>query len=192
MRLYLRKTAGRALTPTRGFLRGFAFSLNPYVGCSFGDNGGCPFCYVRALPVAHSVKGKWGAWVIAKVNIPEVLTHELELLARDCKLEGAAVFMSSATDPYQGIERRLGLSRGALAALAQRPPYRILLQTRSPLVERDIDLLGRLGRHVITSTTLETDERVSGTHLLQPSRRSLGDSTVRASRALPAFSLKSW
>jgi len=142
--------------------------------------------------VAHSVKGKWGAWVIAKVNIPEVLTHELELLARDCKLEGAAVFMSSATDPYQGIERRLGLSRGALAALAQRPPYRILLQTRSPLVERDIDLLGRLGRHVITSTTLETDERVSGTHLLQPSRRSLGDSTVRASRALPAFSLKSW
>jgi DNA repair photolyase len=158
MRLYLHKTVKRALTPTGGFLSGFAFSLNPYIGCAFGDNGGCPFCYVRALPVAHAIDSRWGTWVIAKVNLPELLECELELLARSRKLERAAVFMSSATDPYQGIERRLGITRGLLAALAARLPYRVLLQTRSPLIERDIDLLQRLGRHVIASITIETDD----------------------------------
>src|SRR5690242_14573048 len=113
MRLYVRKIVNRALTPTGGFLRGFAFSLNPYVGCAFGDNGGCPFCYVRALPVARALEGKWGTWVIAKINLGAVLKRELESLARSGKLEHAAIFMSSATDPYQGIERRLGVTRDA-------------------------------------------------------------------------------
>jgi DNA repair photolyase len=160
MRVYLHKGVHRALTPTGGFLRGFAFSLNPYVGCAFGDNQGCPFCYVRALPVAHALEGGWGRWVIAKTNLPGLLERELELLARAGKLERATVFMSSATDPYQGIERRLGITRGALAALASRPPHRILLQTRSPLIERDISLLRNLGDHLIASITVETDDEV--------------------------------
>jgi DNA repair photolyase len=160
MRLYLHKSVSRALTPTGGFLRGFAFSLNPYVGCAFGDNGGCPYCYVRALPVAHAVEGGWGTWVIAKINLPDLLARELELLARADKLDRAAVFMSSATDPYQGIERRLGITRGALAALADRPPHRILLQTRSPVIERDIGLLRELGDRLIASITIETDNEV--------------------------------
>lgn len=160
MRHYLQKNVSRALTPTGGFLRDFAFSLNPYVGCSFGDNGGCPFCYVRALPVAHTLKGEWGTWVVAKVNLLTLLERELDLLARSGKLERSAVFMSSATDPYQGIERRLGITRGALAVLANKPPHRILVQTRSPLVERDIDLLRTLGHHLIVSITVETDDEV--------------------------------
>ena len=160
MRLYLYKSVSRALTPTGGFLRGFAFSLNPYVGCAFGDNNGCPFCYVRALPVAHTVESGWGTWVIAKINLPDLLGRELKLLACADKLERAAVFMSSATDPYQGIERRMGITRGALTALANRPPHRILLQTRSPLIERDIDLLRNLGGHLIASITVETDDEV--------------------------------
>jgi DNA repair photolyase len=158
MRRYLHKDVTRALTPTGGFLRDFAFSLNPYVGCAFGDNGGCPFCYVRALPVAHAKEGGWGTWVIAKINLPDLLERELESLARNDKLGRAAVFMSSATDPYQGIELRLGITRGALAALAKKPPRRILLQTRSPLIERDIDLLRNFGDHLIASITIETDD----------------------------------
>jgi DNA repair photolyase len=74
------------------------------------------------------------------------------------KLECSAVFMSSATDPYQGIERRLCITRAALAALANRPPRRILLQTRSPLIERDMDVLRKLGDHLIASITVETDD----------------------------------
>src|SRR5207302_9198147 len=91
MRQYLTHKATRALTRTGGFLKGFSFSLNPYVGCAFGDNGGCPFCYVRALPVAHSVDSGWGSWVIAKMNLPEPLEHELDGLARSGRIGETAI-----------------------------------------------------------------------------------------------------
>ena len=158
MRDYSVTAATRALTPTGGFLDGFSYSLNPYVGCAFGDNGGCPFCYVRALPVARVRPGPWGTWVIAKSNLLELLARELEALKRSGKLDHAAVFMSSATDPYQGMERRMRLTRGALELFVRRPPRRLLLQTRSPMIERDLDLLVRLGPHAIASITVETDD----------------------------------
>jgi DNA repair photolyase len=157
MRRYIEQDATRALNPTGGFLSGFSHSLNPYIGCSFGG-GGCPFCYVRALPVAHAGDGPWGSWVIAKRNLPQLLERELSLLRQSGKLAAARIFMSSATDPYQGMERRSKLTRAALALFAANPPGRLLLQTRSPMVERDIDLLVRLGSHVIVSLTLETDD----------------------------------
>lgn len=158
MRRYITAQATRALTPTGGFLRGFAFSLNPYVGCAFGDAGGCPFCYVRALPVAHTGEGAWGKWVVAKSNLPELIERELDALRRAGKLAAATIFMSSATDPYQGIERRMGLTRRALEAFVRSPPRRILLQTRSPLIERDIDIIRTLGDRIIASITVETDD----------------------------------
>jgi DNA repair photolyase len=158
MRAYSATQATRALTPTGGFLGGFSHSLNPYVGCAFGDNGGCPFCYVRMLPVAHAGEGPWGAWVIAKSNLCQLLARELEALGAAGKLERTTIFMSSATDPYQGIERRLKLTRGALELFVRRPPRRLLLQTRSPMIERDLDLLVRLGARVIASITVETDD----------------------------------
>jgi DNA repair photolyase len=144
MRTYTEQEAMRALTPTGGFLRGFAYSLNPYIGCAFGAGAGCPFCYVRTLPVAHAHAGRWGAWVIAKTNLPQLLERELAALVRSGKLADATIFMSSATDPYQGVERRLGLTRRALEAFVRHPPRRLVIQTRSPLIERDLDVIGRL------------------------------------------------
>jgi len=158
VRAYFEQNATRALTPTSGFLRGFAYSLNPYTGCAFGDGGGCPYCYVRALPVAHARPGAWGEWVIAKINLPELLERELAALARNGKLADATIFMSSTTDPYQGFERRTGITRRALEAFVRRPPRRLLIQTRSPLIERDIDIIGRLGDRAIASITVETDD----------------------------------
>jgi DNA repair photolyase len=158
MRTYIEQEAKRALTPTGGFLRGFAYSLNPYIGCAFGAGGGCPFCYARALPVAHARVGRWGTWVIAKTNLPQLLERELAALVRSGKLADATIFMSSATDPYQGVERRLGLTRRALEAFVRHPPRRLVIQTRSPLIERDLDVFGRLGERAIASITLETDD----------------------------------
>ena len=151
-------TAKHALTRTGGFLDGFSYSLNPYIGCGFGAGGGCPYCYVRMLPVARTVEAPWGAWVVAKSNLPELLEREMAALDRSDKLAQTTIFMSSATDPYQGIERRQRLTRGALEVMLRHSPRRLLLQTRSPLVERDIDLLARMGRSVIVSLTLETDD----------------------------------
>src|SRR5262245_27209967 len=48
--------------------------------------------------------------------------------------------MSSVTDPYQPVERSLMLSRGILEALLPHQP-RLTIQTRGPLVARDIDVL---------------------------------------------------
>jgi DNA repair photolyase len=158
MRSYITQKATRALNPTGGFLRGFGFSLNPYVGCAFGDTGGCPFCYVRALPVAHAGEGPWGSWVIAKINLPELLERQLQALSRTGKLSSATIFMSSATDPYQGLERRLEITRRALEAFVRTTPRRVLVQTRSPLIERDLGLLRQLGDRVIASITVETDD----------------------------------
>jgi DNA repair photolyase len=158
MRNYTYQQITKALTPTGGFLKGFAYSLNPYIGCAFGAAGGCPFCYVRMLPVAHAGDGAWGSWVVAKSNLVEQLEKELAALDRAGKLSDATIFMSSATDPYQGIERRLSLTRGALETFTRFTPRRLLLQTRSPMVERDVDILKRLGHHAIVSITVETDD----------------------------------
>lgn len=157
-RSYILRPASRALTATGGFLKEFAFSLNPYVGCAFGAGGGCPFCYVRMLPIAKAGQGSWGQWVIAKPNLPDLLEKELVALHRTGRADSATVFMSSATDPYQGFERRLQLTRRCLEAFGRHPIRRLLVQTRSPMVERDIDLLRALGDRVIVSVTLETDD----------------------------------
>jgi DNA repair photolyase len=158
LRSYTLKPPTRALTPTGGFLKGFAFSLNPYVGCAFGDARGCPYCYVRKLPVARASSGPWGSWVIAKSNIAALLERELIALEGQGRAERTTVFMSSATDPYQGAERRLGISRAALEVFARHPVRRILLQTRSPIIERDLDLIVSFGARVIVSITIETDD----------------------------------
>jgi DNA repair photolyase len=157
-RRYLMRDASRALTPTGGFLKGFGFTLNPYLGCAFGDHGGCPFCYVRALPVARAGSGPWGAWVVAKQNLAALVERDLRSLEAAGRLAAATIFMSSATDPYQGLERRLQLTRAALEAFIRHPPRRLLVQTRSPMVERDLDLLHALGERVIVSLTIETDD----------------------------------
>ena len=143
----------------KGFLAGYTHSLNPYVGCGFGARGSCPFCYVRALPVAQAGGGRdWGNWVLAKTNAAELLRRELARLnARGAR---PRIFFSSSTDPYQGAEARLRLTRGLLEVLAEMPEAFevVLLQTRSPLVERDLDLLGCLRNKLWVSLTLETDD----------------------------------
>ena len=56
------------------------------------------------------------------------------------KVAGKAVYLSSVTDPYLPAERGLRLTRGILEALIPHQP-RLLIQTRGPLVVRDLDLL---------------------------------------------------
>jgi DNA repair photolyase len=156
----LEQIAARSLLTVQGsgFLWGFTHSLNPYMGCAFGKGGGCPFCYVRVLPVAAAGEGQaWGDWVKAKSNAPELARKEIQKLA--ARGVRARIFMSSSTDPYQGAEARLKITRGVLEALAENPAFEVLLlQTRSPMVERDVDLLLKMRDKVWVSLTLETDD----------------------------------
>jgi DNA repair photolyase len=144
------------LTRTSGYLAGFTHSLQPYLGCQFS----CAYCYVRELAVQRTNRFglPWSHWLLAKRNAPE-------LLAR-ARVEGARIFMSSATDPYTPAERTLRLTRRCLEVLAQRPPAALIVQTRSPLVVRDAALLARIPRLAVSFTVTTSDERVR--RLLEP------------------------
>lgn len=65
--------------------------------------------------------------------------------------------MSSSTDPYQPVEQKEEVTRTLLEVMAEEPPDFLFVQTRSPLVTRDIDLLKSLGKRVMVSITIETD-----------------------------------
>jgi len=78
------------------------------------------------------------------------------------KLRGKNVYMSTVTDPYQPIERQLGLTRGCLEAMLEFPPRLLVVQTRSPLVVRDLDLFKQMapGRVAVCMSITTDDEAV--------------------------------
>ncbi|TVY10218.1 SPL family radical SAM protein [Paenibacillus cremeus] len=145
------KTPKSLLNPATGYLTGYSHTLNPYTGCAFA----CSYCYVREMPVAKFRSEPWGTWVDVKQSAAELLVKELTRAKRKGPV---TVFMSSSTDPYQPIEYRTELTRSLLTAMAaSEAPDFVLVQTRSPLVTRDIDLLQQLGSRVRVSLTVETD-----------------------------------
>lgn len=145
-----RKSAKQLLNKASGFLEGYTHTLNPYTGCAFA----CAYCYVRQMPVALFRGEEWGSWVDVKENAAALLRKELAAAGRKGPV---TIFMSSSTDPYQPLEYAERLTRSLLEVMADRQPDFLFVQTRSPLVTRDIDLLQRLGRRVRVSVTVETD-----------------------------------
>jgi DNA repair photolyase len=138
-------------SPATGFIKrgGFEWTCNPYVGCSFG----CTYCYAAFLPQNRRPAEEWGRWITAKKNAAELAEKQAP------KVAGKPVYMSSVTDPYQPVERSLMLARGILEALRPHQP-RLTIQTRGPLVARDIDVLKEF-RHLRVNMSIPTDsERV--------------------------------
>lgn len=150
----LPRESRRALTRTGGFLSAWTHTLQPYVGCQFS----CVYCYVREMPVqrANPYGLPWSAWISPKTNAPELLARA----AARGRLAGARIFLSSVTDPYVPLERRLRLTRGCLEVLAAHPPAALLVQTRSPLVLRDAALLARIPGCAVSVTVTTADESV--------------------------------
>ncbi len=142
------------LTPASGFLHAYTHSLNPYMGCAFGDGGCGVYCYVAESPLGLYAGKPWGQWVKAKINAAEALRNDLE---RSPNRPCLRVFMSSATDPYQPAEARLGITRSILQVFIEMPVTLLVVQTRLPLVERDFDLLSRMP-FAWLSMTIETDD----------------------------------
>ncbi|WP_308638960.1 SPL family radical SAM protein [Paenibacillus silvisoli] len=142
--------AVRFLNPASGYLTGYSYTLNPYVGCSFA----CSYCYVRRMPVAMFRNEPWGEWVDAKRFDEGAFRKEW---GRALKKGAVTVFMSSATDPYQPAEVKEQVTKRILEVIADEPPAFLLVQTRSPLVLRDVELLSKLGDRVRVSMTVETD-----------------------------------
>lgn len=128
------------LSPVSGFLReaGFTHSLTPSRNCTFG----CTYCYVPTMRVQAGLRPDdwkhWGHWTTFKANASELLARELR--------GGEIIYCSPLTDPYQPAEESFGLMRRILTTLANapRPPQAFVIQTRGPLILRDLDLLARV------------------------------------------------
>lgn len=134
-------------SPATGFIArgGFDFTCNPYLGCTFG----CTYCYAAFLPQNRRPVDDWGRWLTAKRNAVELAEKQSK------RVTGKSVYMSSVTDPYQPAERVLMLTRGILESLVPHQP-RLVIQTRGPLVVRDIDVLTQF-EHVRVNFSIPTD-----------------------------------
>uniref|UniRef100_A0A7C2E1S8 Radical SAM protein n=1 Tax=Ammonifex degensii TaxID=42838 RepID=A0A7C2E1S8_9THEO len=130
---------------------GYRYCLNPYFGCAHG----CLYCYADTVLRFASRAGKWGGFVVPKVNFPEVLARELQ---RKRALLGR-IIVGTVTDAYQPAEAEFGLTRKSLAIFVERYPYvEIELLTKSDLVVRDADLLRKLRRCSVGFTVTVPDD----------------------------------
>ncbi len=163
----IQKAAKSILVPANGRIAAYDFALNPYRGCQFG----CSYCYAAFFQGPKRPDDQWGDWV-------EIKTNALELLKREPRLSGAKLYLGSATDPYQPVEMQAGITRSLLEFMATLPDQpRIVVQTRSPLVTRDIDLLKKF-QNIRVNFSITTDN--------EPVRRSFEPKTASIARRIEA------
>ena len=108
----------------------FPYVLNPYVGCQHA----CSYCYARYMKKFTGHKEPWGDFVDVKINSAELLQKEIR------KKNKATVWVSGVCDPYQPLEKKYHLTRDCLEILFLEN-WPVVIQTRSPLVLRDVDIL---------------------------------------------------
>ena len=132
---------------------GFEASINPYRGCEHG----CIYCFARPTHeyLGMSAGLDFETRILVKEDAPALLREELNAK----KWQPKVLAISGVTDPYQPVERRLGITRGCLEVLADfRNPVAVI--TKNHLVTRDADLLSDLAkdhaaRVMISITTLD-------------------------------------
>ena len=117
----------------------FDRSINPYRGCEHG----CIYCFARP---SHAFLGlspglDFETKLVARPEAPQVLEKELARKAYKPKV----IAIGTNTDPYQPIERDLGIMREILQVL-QRHNHPVGVVTKGTLIERDLDILGEMGR----------------------------------------------
>ncbi len=141
----------------------FAWTLNPYRGCEFG----CKYCYARYTHEFMELGNglDFERKIYAKAGASGLLRAEL----RQARDKGLPIALGTATDPYQPAEKQFGVTRSILETMAEFAGLDFSIATKSVLIVRDLDLLGKLSlRHRVsvhmTVTTL--DEALA--RLLEP------------------------
>ena len=139
----------------------FRWTINPYRGCEIG----CHYCYAV---YTHKYLGiddpnRFDSLIFSKEQAKAVLRTELE---RGVK---GPIAIGTGTDPYQPAERRFETTRGILEVFSEHSGHSIGITTKSDLVLRDIDLLGRIASRNdlhVTLTVTTMDEALA--RLLEP------------------------
>ncbi len=132
----------------------FRWTVNPYRGCSHA----CVYCFARPTHeyLGLGIGDDFDRRIVVKINAPERARAELAAPG----WRGESVALGTNTDPYQPGEKRFGLTRGVLDALADAGnPFSVL--TKSPLILRDMDVLARgaARAEVMTALSVGTLDR---------------------------------
>ncbi|MBN8552974.1 MAG: PA0069 family radical SAM protein [Caulobacterales bacterium] len=132
---------------------GFDRSINPYKGCEHG----CIYCYARPN---HAYLGlspgqDFETRIFFKPEAARLL--EAELSAR--RYRPKLIHIGGDTDPYQPAEKSLKITRSVLEVM-DRFNHPVSIITKSHLITRDVDILGRMARRnlagaCISITTLD-------------------------------------
>jgi DNA repair photolyase len=138
----------------------FDYVVNPYVGCQHG----CAYCYARFMKRFTGHKEPWGEFVDVKINAPDLLKHEIG------KRPPGRVWVSGVCDPYQPPEGKYELTKKCLKILIQHD-WPITVQTKSPLVLRDIDLFRRSDKIEVGLSVTSADDEIR--KLFEPSAPSI-------------------
>jgi DNA repair photolyase len=131
----------------------FDRSINPYRGCEHG----CVYCFARPT---HAYMGlspglDFETRLFVKPNAAALLEKELAAPGYQCR----TLAIGTNTDPYQPIEKKYGIMREVLEVL-ERTNHPVAIVTKSHLVTRDKDILGRmaakgLAKVALSVTTLD-------------------------------------
>lgn len=141
------------LSRTTGFIAqaGFSHSLTPARNCTFG----CTYCYVPTMGIYGGLKSedwrRWGQFTTFKSNAPEMLRRQLG--------PEQIIYCSPLVDPYQPAEEQVEAMPRILDEVLARPPKTFVIQTRGPLILRDLAKLVELSRSTClrVSFSLTTD-----------------------------------
>ncbi len=157
------------LSATSGFIAqaGFTHSLTPARNCTFG----CSYCYVPTMGIFGGLKRAdwthWGQFTTFKSNAAELLRRELRA--------GQVIYCSPVVDPYQPAEGSAELMPRILDELLARPPRIFVIQTRGPMILRDLDKLAELARVTALRVSFSiTTNREAIRELYEPHCASIG------------------
>jgi len=129
--------------------RVFDYTVNPYVGCEHG----CTYCYARFMKRFTGHKEAWGKFVDVKVNAISLLKNEIK------NKKVGRVWISGVCDPYQSLEKEYELTKGCLEVLL-RYGWPVTIQTKSPLVLRDMESLTEFDEIEVGLTITTADENI--------------------------------
>ncbi len=127
----------------------FDYTINPYIGCEHG----CTYCYARSMRRFTSHKEEWGKFVDVKVNAASLLQREIK------KKRPGIVWISGVCDPYQPLEKEYELTKRCLEILLTHG-WPVTVQTKSPLVLRDVESLRKFDKVEVGLTITTADENI--------------------------------
>ncbi|RLE70362.1 MAG: radical SAM protein [Thermoprotei archaeon] len=174
---YARITVRQALSRSR--LPDLDYALNPYAGCAHA----CVYCYARAYTRYREVAENWGEVVYVKRNLVELLEREVRVR------RPGVVGVSTITDPYQPVEAEEELTRRCIELLS-RKGFKVSIQTKSPLVTRDLDVMEARPEAFDVGFTITTmNEAVA--RIMEP-RAPLPAARARAVEEVAKRGVKTW